>query len=185
MKIDPQSAIVFDVLAGQTFRITDVEGKQVADFVCFSAQDFSEELSTKTTIDLNNSIFLYEGNSVFSNRYEPLFTLQKSPVPHHDLIFPACSTSMFQSLYSTRNHPSCRTNLTKVLEMDHIPDPVNFFMNTSVDSTGKIQVHEPLSGPGDSVVLSAEKDLRVGIAACSVEESCCNGFDCTGLEVAF
>ena len=181
--IQPQSAISVEIKKDQLLRIIDTEGKQVADFVCFNSQVDFEFLSAKATIDTNGSIFLFENQRIFSSQYESLFTLVHSSVPHHDLIFPACSPAMFEKHYHISNHPNCATNLRQVLGKSFLPDPINFFMNTSINATGKIDVLEPLSKPGDYVELKAEKDLIVGIAACSVTQSGCNGFRCTGLEV--
>ncbi|MCG1011650.1 DUF1989 domain-containing protein [Tepidanaerobacter sp. GT38] len=53
--------------------------------------------------------------------------------------------------------------------------PVNLFMHTKINYDGSISVEEPLSKPGDKVVLIAEIDVCLGIAACSLSESKCNG----------
>ncbi len=184
-RIEAQTAIAFNLTKGKSLKLIDIYGKQVADFVCFSSVDDGEQLSTKATIDLNGTIRLSEGQQVFSNRYEPLLTLVQSSVQYHDLIHPACSPAMFQNLYKKKDHPNCLDNLKGILERDRIPDPINFFMNTHMEPDGKIKVNEPLTGPGDSVELHAEKNLIIGIAACSVEESPCNGFRCTDLEVIY
>lgn len=181
--IQPKMALAIEIEKGQIVQIVDTEGKQVADFVAYNFDNPLEKLSTKATIDNNNSIFLFEGQTIFSNKYYPLLTLTKSSVPHHDLIFPACSQSMYENQYQLFNHPNCLQNLQFVLNATVIPDPINFFMNTSVRKNGAIQVNEPSTNAGDYVELKAEKNLIAAITACSVSESNCNGFKCTGLEV--
>lgn len=54
-------------------------------------------------------------------------------------------------------------------------------MNTQVAADGSCKVAAPLSKAGDTVVLLAEADVRLGVAACSVSESACNGGNCTGV----
>lgn len=56
-------------------------------------------------------------------------------------------------------------------------------MNSSILGHGTIRIEEPVSAPGDFIEIRAEMDLIVGLAACSVEESACNAFRCTPLEV--
>ena len=61
--------------------------------------------------------------------------------------------------------------------------PVNLFMHTEIRPDRSISVEDPLSGPGDRVVLRARMDLRVAVAACSVTESRCNSGRSTSLTV--
>ena len=56
-------------------------------------------------------------------------------------------------------------------------------MYTKINSDGSISVETPLSKPGNKVVLKAEMDARLGIAACSVSESECNGGKCSPIRV--
>ena len=50
-------------------------------------------------------------------------------------------------------------------------------------SRRKIEVRPPISRAGDKIVLMTEANLRLGIAACSVSESFCNGGECTPLKI--
>ena len=56
-------------------------------------------------------------------------------------------------------------------------------MHTEIGNDGKIKVLPPLSKPGDKIILRAERDLLLGIAACSVSESDCNSGKCTAIRV--
>lgn len=56
-------------------------------------------------------------------------------------------------------------------------------MYTKINSDGSISVEQPISKPGDKVVLKAEMDVRLGIAACSVSESKCNGGKCSPIKI--
>lgn len=56
-------------------------------------------------------------------------------------------------------------------------------MYTKININGSISVEEPISKPGDKVVLKAEMDVRLGIAACSVSESKCNGGKCSPIKI--
>lgn len=56
-------------------------------------------------------------------------------------------------------------------------------MHTRVNPDGSITVLPPRSRPGDRIVLRAEADMQLGIAACAVAESSCNSGRCTAIEV--
>ena len=56
-------------------------------------------------------------------------------------------------------------------------------MYTKININGSISVEEPISKPGDKVALKAEMDVRLGIAACSVSESKCNGGKCSPIKI--
>jgi len=54
------------------------------------------------------------------------------------------------------------------------------------DETMEVLVHsveEPVSKLGDKVVLRAEMDVLLGIAACSVSESTGNGGKCSPIKI--
>jgi uncharacterized protein YcgI (DUF1989 family) len=47
-----------------------------------------------------------------------------------------------------------------------VPSPVNLWMNIPVDKAGNTTFAEPLSKPGDYVVLRAQMDCIVAMSAC-------------------
>ena len=56
-------------------------------------------------------------------------------------------------------------------------------MYTKINNDGTISVERPLSKAGDKIILKAEMDVRLGVAACSVSESSCNNGKCTSLKI--
>ena len=53
-----------------------------------------------------------------------------------------------------------------------IPVAFNVFMNVPVDGkTGKLEVLPPTSKPGDFIRLRAQRDLVIGLTACSAYAS--------------
>lgn len=64
---------------------------------------------------------------------------------------------------------------------EHRPiiQPVNLFMNTTIDPSGEITIHPSYSQAGDSIERLALMDLR--IAACSVAECETNTGKCTAI----
>ncbi len=74
-RIDPQSGTAFTIKQGQIIRIIDVEGEQVSDLFCFAKDGVEEHLSSGHTTDYNGKLFLSKGDTLYSNRSNPMFTI--------------------------------------------------------------------------------------------------------------
>ncbi|HZK02002.1 MAG TPA: DUF1989 domain-containing protein, partial [Anaerovoracaceae bacterium] len=175
--IEPCSGRAITVKEGQKITVVDIDGAQVVDFFAESKNNESEFLSTGVTIDCNESLKLKVGDTIYSNLYNPMFTLLIDDVGEHDLLHPCCSPEMYEFFYQNgEGHHNCLENINGCLNKQYpIIQPVNLFMNTKINTDGSISVERPVSEPGDKVVLKAKMDVRLGIAACSVSESKCNG----------
>lgn len=185
-EIPPCSGRAIEVRRGQKIAVTDTEGGQVVDFFAEMADDPDEFLSTGVTIDCNDSLRLRVGDRIYSNRYTPMFRVLSDDVGVHDLLHPCCRPEMYDFFYGNgAGHPNCHDTINACLQSRRpIIHPVNLFMNTQVAADGSCKVDAPLSKAGDTVVLLAEADVRLGVAACSVSESACNGGKCTGVLIA-
>ena len=183
--IPPCGGVAIEVLRGQTIAVIDVEGGQVADFFAEALHSADEFLSTGVTIDCNESLRLRVGDTVYSNRYRPMFTVLADDVGEHDLLHPCCRPEMYDFFYGNGSgHPNCLENINAALRsVRPIIHPVNLFMHTKIYADGRIEVLPPLSKAGDSIVLRAETDVRLGVAACSVSESACNSGKCSGIKI--
>jgi len=174
-----------DVKKGQRVTVTDVEGGQVADFFAVSAADSEEFLSPAVTLDCHESLKLNVGDELYTNLYRPMFRIISDDVGTHDLLFPSCRPEMYDFFYQNGNgHQNCLDNINGALgEHRSIINPINLFMNTTVDTNGKITIHPPISKAGDKIVLEALMAVHIGIAACSVSESDTNSGKCTPITV--
>lgn len=174
-----------EVLKGQLITVIDVEGGQVADFFAESSHNPDEFLSTGVTIDCNESLKLKINHTVYSNLYRPMLKVLYDDVGEHDLLHPCCRPEMYDFFYHNGSgHPNCLDNInTSLKETRQIIHPVNLFMYTKIDEDGSIEVKHPLSKAGNKIILQAEMNMRLGIAACSVSESDCNGRKCTPIKV--
>jgi uncharacterized protein YcgI (DUF1989 family) len=176
-RLEPQTGTAFEVRRGQSLRVIDVEGEQVADLTAFSRADKAEWLSSGRSIDYANTIYLTTGHTLFSNRSRAMFTIVADDVGRHDFLLTPCSRETFEIIYKHEgHHPSCFENLATNLARfgiapDAIPTTLNIFMNVPVAADGSIRVLPPMSKPGDSITLRAEMDLIVGLTACSAEMS--------------
>lgn len=176
-RIEPQRGCAFVMSRGDTLRVLDPSGEQVADFVAFARADVSEWLSSGRTFDYNNTIYLTAGHVLYSNRSRAMLTITADTVGRHDFLFTPCSQATFDILYKTEgHHPSCLENLANHLQSfgigrDQIPTTFNIFMNVDVGPDGSLSILPPRSKAGDYVEMRAETDLVVGLTACSAEMS--------------
>ena len=183
--IPARHGAAIDVKEGQTIAVVDIEGAQVVDFFAERAENPGEFVSPGVTIDCNESLRLQIGDLIYSNLYRPMFEILADDVGEHDLLHPCCRPEMYDFFYHNGSeHPNCLDNINRSLgENRPIIRPINLFMYTAVAPDGKIEVRKPLSKPGDKIVLRARMDVRLGVAACSVSESDCNGGKCTPVKV--
>ncbi len=176
--IPPRSGIAFKLSKGQRLKITDIEGEQVSDFICYNFNDSKEYLSSGRTIDYAETIFLTKGHPFYSNRSNIMFNIVTDTVGRHDFLLTPCSADTFRIIYGHTNpHQGCLGNLGNALaefgiKPDDIPVCFNIFMHVTVDGeTGKIEVKPPKSKAGDHIIIEAEMDLIIGMTACSAEMS--------------
>ena len=174
-----------EVKRGQTITVVDIDGGQVVDFFAEVTKDESEFLSVGVTIDVNESLRLNDGDTVYTNKYRPMMQVVFDDVGEHDLIHPCCRPEMFDFFYHNgKGHPNCLDNINGALKENRpIITPLNLFMNTKIGENGKISVEKPLSKAGDKIVFKALMDITLGVAACSVSESKCNSGKCSAIKI--
>lgn len=179
------SGAAITVDEGQRITIVDLEGHQVVDFFAEVLNRPDEFLSTGVTIDCNESLRLKTGDLIYTNRYRPMFRIIADDVGEHDLLHPCCRPEMYDFFYHNgEGHPNCLENINSNLgERRPSITPVNLFMHTRINADGSLSVQTPPSEPGDCVVLKALMPVRLGVAACSVSESECNGGKCTPIQI--
>ena len=186
--IPPRGGTAFKVAAGQVCRVIDLEGKQVADFLCFNLHDLVDKLSVENTQLLNGTLFLTTGHHLYSTKATQLMTITADTCGVHDLISGSCSEYTNAFRYGVRGTPNCRSNFERALApygipLAEIPYSFNIFMNTPVSPEGKTGIQEPKSKPGDYIDLRAKIDLLIAISNCPQERNPCNGWNPTKLGV--
>jgi uncharacterized protein len=186
--IPPMSAHALRLGRGEVLRVTDVDGRQVADLVAFRAGDPDEHLSQGFTRANNDKAGLLVGDHLYSNLNTPLLTIVEDTVGVHDLLFPPCSAFLYRHVFGVEDKTGCREHLAAALEpfgigWARVTDPFNVFMNTAIDEEGRMAIYEPRSGAGDYVDLLAEIDLVVAVSACAADVNACNGEACTRIHL--
>ncbi len=186
--IPPRGRTAFTMYAGQLCRVIDLEGQQVADFLCFDRHDPVDKLSVENTQLINGTIFITTGHHLYSTRCTKLMTIVADTCGVHDLISGSCSEQSNALRYNVRGTPNCRTNFELALApyripLAEIPYSFNIFMNTTVSPEGKTRIEEPKSQAGDYVDLRAARDLLIAISNCPQERNPCNCWNPTAMRV--
>jgi uncharacterized protein len=176
------------VRQGQVLRITDLEGQQAVDFLCYNAADPQERYHAPNTLKAAGSIFLTTGHRLYSDIARPIFTIVEDQFGGHDTIGGCCSAPSNEMLYGVKNCPGCRENFLTALSRhglgrkDIVPN-INWFMRVPVAADGGAAVALGVSAPGCQVALRADMDALAVISNCPQVNNPCNGFKPTPIRV--
>jgi uncharacterized protein YcgI (DUF1989 family) len=173
------------VPAGRTLRVVNVEGRQVADLVAFSADDPRESLSTVHSIVSLGRLFPTAGDRLRSNRRRPMLEIVRDDTGRHDMLIAACDPWRYEYDFGVAGHRSCSDNFLEALadlrlERHQLPHPVNFFQNMRYPE-GRVEFGESLARPGDTVELRALLDLLVAVSACPMDLNPISGYRVTDI----
>ncbi|WP_409934467.1 urea amidolyase associated protein UAAP2 [Methylophilus sp. VKM B-3414] len=182
---------LFEVKAGQTFRLLDSEGNQAVDTLFYSASNPRERYDAQRTMRNQNKVYLTTGTTLYSNLGNPLATIVADTCGRHDTLGGACAQESNTVRYSLdkRYMHSCRDNFMCAclhdgrLNKRDIGANINFFMNVPVTQEGGLTFADGISAPGKYVELKAHQDLIVLISNCPQLNNPCNGWNPTQAEV--
>jgi uncharacterized protein len=186
--IPPASGRPFTARAGQYITIIDLEGKQVCDFVALNAEDHQERLSTCHTRSNLLRIYVGDGDTLVTNLRRPIIEIVEDKVGQHDITIAACDPARYEQTYGITDHPNCLDNLSGALAAFGIerwatPEPFNIFQNTRIDAEGNYTVAEPVTKPGDRIVLRVLMDIVGAASACAHDHSPVNGYNLTPIRL--
>ncbi|KIW96007.1 uncharacterized protein Z519_03073 [Cladophialophora bantiana CBS 173.52] len=179
----------FEVKASSHFRIVDLHGQQVVDFMAwtlpYSPATNPEHFSTSyTRYALGGSAPPQVGEALYTNQDRKMFTIVADMVKTHDLLFMACNPGF----YARRGQPihrSCATNVAEAMKpwgMEHwseVVDPFNIFQNTPYYTIKALNC----SKPGDFIEMRAEVDAVCAVSSCPFEGDGFNGGRATDIAV--
>jgi uncharacterized protein len=126
--------------AGQAIKIINTHGHQVVDTWAFSAEDLREFMSVEHTRPTIETIFPTRGHKLYTNRRRP--------------ILDNCTDNLGAAMRQIGLTPP------------EVPSPLNLWMNIPVGPNGSTTFAEPVSRPGDYVVLRAVMDCIIAMSAC-------------------
>lgn len=189
----PGQAYMYEVRAGQTIQILDVQGRECSDFQAFSHRaldrGLERDIDPTTTRSLMGS--LYPTPGLFSKYYtvdhEPLVEIVQDTCGRHDTFGLACTARYYEDL-GYPGHVNCSDNMNKQLQGVGVRPrggwpAINFFFNTLLDDTHAILMDDPWSRPGDYVLLKALTDLVCVSTACPCDIDPANGWNPTDIQV--
>ena len=169
---------------GQRLRLTDLEGHQGVDFLCYNADATEERYHAPNTLKAAGSLRLGAGHVLYSDAARPIFEIVADSCGGHDTIGGACSAPSNAMLYGVEDCPGCRENFLAALapygmdRRDIVPN-VNFFCNVPVFEHGRLaerMFQESRSKPGDHVELEARMRALAVVSNCpQVNNPCNNG----------
>lgn len=186
--IGPKAATALRLARGDRLRIVDAEGSQVADVVALSAADPTERLSQQRTRIHHWSARPTVGDVLLTNRDRGILRIVEDVVGVHDILFPPCSSDIYERLLDAGPRRGCLEHLGDALASlgfaaDRVTDTFNAFMATGIEEDGSLQLDRAPSRAGDAVVLAAEMDCVVAVSACADDVTDCNGGRCTPIRV--
>jgi uncharacterized protein len=156
----------------QAIKIINTLGHQVVDTWAFSAEDLREFMSNEHLRPTIGTIFPTKGHHLYTNRRRSILFFEEDTSPGiHDTLMAACDDYRYGLLGCTEYHDNCTDNLIAAMRQiglapPEVPSPLNLWMNIPVDKNGQTGWGEPLSKPGDYVVLRAQMDCIVAMSAC-------------------
>ena len=185
---------IYQVGAGETFRITDLKGNQAVDTLFFNASDPKERYSAFDTIREQRNLYLTTGSMLLSDECNPMLEIVADTCGRHDTVGGACageSNTVRYSLEKKTMH-SCRDSWMLAinertefgLTKRDLAHNINFFMNVPVTPEGGLTFEDGISEAGKYVEMQARMDILVLISNCPQLNNPCNGYNPTPIELA-
>jgi uncharacterized protein YcgI (DUF1989 family) len=177
--------------AGQSIRIVNTEGGQVADFWAFRAEDPSEHMSMPHSVVCIGRIKPKTGDVLVTNLRRPVMELIEDTSPGvHCMLFAACDVARYELLGFKGRHDNCADNLRHAVApfqvpLPYIPTPLNLFMNTKFHDHAVMAVEPPGAKAGDSVTFRALQDCIVALSSCPQDLVPVNAHDCTPKPIGY
>jgi len=193
LRVPAAQARAYRVRAGDYIQIIDVDGRQCSDFLAFDAAQLADGiekgLDATTTRTLMGSA--YPGPGLHSKYYDEdmrsLIEVVRDTVGRHDTFALACTAKYYEDA-GYPGHPNCSDNFNAVLRPYAVRErrgwpAINFFYNTTIESTNALTSDEPWSRPGDYVLLRALTDLVCASSSCADDIDPANGWNPTDIHV--
>lgn len=180
MHIPAGTARALTLRQGQTLRIVNVEGQQVADFVAFNAADMREFSSPIHTLVALGRLFPARGDQLRTNLRRPFVEIVRDDTGRHDMLIAACDPWRYEYDFNVKGHRSCADNYLEALapwkiERHQLPHVFNFFQNMSYPD-GRVTFGESLAKPGDVLELRALMTLVAAVSACPMDLNPISGY---------
>ncbi|MCB8838313.1 DUF1989 domain-containing protein [Aurantimonas sp. VKM B-3413] len=173
---------------GDRLRITDLEGQQAVDFLCYGADLPLDRMNLPNTIKVNKSLYVTKGSRIYSDLARVLMTVEEDSCGYHDTLAGCCSNESNKLRYDVDTTASCRSNFIAELAKwaigpSEIVPNINFFMRVPFREDGHVVISDGISKPGDHVVLKAERPVLAVLSNCPQVHNPAAGLKPTPIEV--
>ena len=174
---------IFTVKKGQTLRIIEVEGPQVASLIIFNEHDMKESFCACLT--RQNSGCFTKTKKLYSkpaSAGDVMFTVLTEKDGMFWLGPDRCNRFYYEQHYGVKDHNNCQDILAELIKSYgltpyDVSEVLNIFMNVVFQEDGTYELVASPVSKGDYVDLMAEKDCLVGVAACPDDLSAYNNFE--------
>lgn len=160
------------VKAGERLRITNVEGKQVGDFVAFNANDPSEHQDCLYSQLKPMRWRLSVPDLIVSNVNRPMWRIVHDDHGDHYSGGGMCSREIREA-HGLSSKKGCRETLTDALSDAGFAAPslhqascFNLFMHVDYGSKGDLIFDRSTARPGDVLELEAQMDVFWAVSVC-------------------
>lgn len=187
----------FIVNKGQSLRVIEHEGKQVASLIFLNANNYKEQFMAEFSGGLN---FFHPDHLGSHYRLTNLY----SKVPYENVMLTVTDNKIgdhFLGTHCTKktmevlgepNHRSCSDNFSDALrefglELEDVysPSVFNAFANIYLDPAGDgtIRIEPPRSDKGDYIEFVAEMNVLVAVSACPDDKTPINDHSCKAIKI--
>ena len=176
------------VKKGQRLKITDLEGEQAVDFLCYNNNDRLDRYSATNTVKVQGNVYVGLGTILYSDSGTPLLEVVEDTIGRHDTVYGCCSNPNNMLRYGVETTESCYTNFEAELAKhamgkDAIVANVNWFMSVPVLRDGSAGVDNVVQRPNSYVTLLSKTDTLVVLSNCPQMHNPCNGYNPTPVKV--
>ena len=176
------------VKKGQRLKITDIEGQQAVDFLCYDNNDRSDRYSATNTMKVQGNIYVGLGSILYSDSGIQLLEVMEDTTGKHDTVYGCCSNPNNLLRYGVKTTESCYSNFEielakNELGKDSIVPNVNWFMSVPVLEDGTAGVDNVVLQPNSYVTLLAKTDTLAVLSNCPQMHNPCNGYNPTPIHV--
>ena len=173
---------------GQRLKITDLEGQQAVDFLCYNNNDRSDRYSATNTVKVQGNVYVGLGSILYSDSGTPLLEVVEDTIGRHDTVYGCCSNPNNMLRYGVETTESCYTNFEAELAKlgmgkEAIVPNVNWFMSVPVLEDGSAGVDNVVQKINSYVTLVAITDTLTVLSNCPQMHNPCNGYNPTPVKI--
>ena len=176
------------IKAAEILVITDLEGQQAVDFLCYDATDPTDHYSATNTVKVQGNVYVGLNTVLFSDAGTALMTVIEDTVGKHDTVYGCCSNPNNLLRYGIETTESCYSNFEDALaahglgKVAIVPN-INWFMSVPILEDGSAGVANAEPKLNSHVSLRAETDVLAVLSNCPQMHNPCNGYNPSPIKV--